>query len=275
MRIGVNGARGFLGNALSKTLMLEGHEVVKFSRERGNGFTDIEDQTSLNSCDIFVHLGESAVITESNSIQNLGFDRAFEIVDFLTSSLGSRLIYASSGAVYGSHSKRPHTVHDATYAVNPYTSAKLRNESIVLANKGRVVRLSNIFGPGMTKQSVIPKLAEQVQAQQVIELRNNATRDFLFVDEAVVAISKLVGRATPNLINIGSGIGRNIDELTDTIAELLGRRGLIFKQSKSRSLLDCTILSIDDTKVFLDWRPSGNFADQIAWTIQPERRQDD
>ena len=59
------------------------------------------------------------------------------------------------GVVYGDENKEPCRVDMPVIANDAYSKLKLRNEQIVLDSGGVVVRLSNLFGIGMTTGTVM------------------------------------------------------------------------------------------------------------------------
>lgn len=268
--IGVSGAKGFIGRAFSRNLSDRGHQVIKFSRYAMPGFSSFEDNKVMASCDTFVHLGEPANIQQFNLAESVGQESLSELLQSLVDRFESRLVYASSGAVYGKSSLEPHTVLDDTYGYDSYTAMKLRNEDIVMANGGRVLRLANIFGPGMSAETAIPRLTKQIRGNRIINLRQNAIRDYLYVDEAVRAISLATERTTTPILNIGSGVGRDIAGLVGVLARVLGIEDLIIEEGDSVPVINCSILSVDETVRWLDWHPNLEFADQIERTLVAE-----
>lgn len=273
LRIGVSGASGLIGRAFSKEIHQEGHDVISFSRRVGPEYSGISDMELLTSCDKFVHLGEPANIHSYNSLSNKPQRALTDTLQDLIKLFGSELIYASSGAVYGISSKESHSVLDPTYGLDPYTTMKLAHEQMVLESGGRVLRLSNIFGPGMSNETAIPRLARQIKDNYPIQLQQNAIRDYLYVEEAARAISSVLERETPPIMNIGTGIGRDIAQLVGDIAQVLEIEDFNLVSEVSEPVTNCLILSIDETVRILDWHPSSDFENQIRRTLFVEKQE--
>jgi nucleoside-diphosphate-sugar epimerase len=186
---------------------------------------------------------------------------------------GSSLTYASSGAVYGTSTQTLHSVRDPTFGLDPYTTLKLIHEEMVLDTGGRVLRFSNIFGPTMSEDTVIAKLSQQIRGNLQIPLQQNAVRDYLFVEEAVRAISLTLAKKTPPILNIATGLGRDVNQLVGEIAQVLEIRELRIVREAERQPINCNVLSITETKNVLGWHPSLDFKNQIRRTLFVEKQE--
>jgi GDP-L-fucose synthase len=98
--------------------------------------------------------------------------------------------------------------------------------------------LTNLYGPGdhddPEDSHVIPALIRKFQRAQdevVIWGTGQATRDFLFVDDAaralILAAERLAASGDPFAVNVGSGSERSIAEVVNLIARLLDFGGEI------------------------------------------------
>ncbi len=272
LRIGVSGATGLIGRALSKTVYQEGYDLTSFSRRVSLDYYGIHDIKQLSLCDKFVHLGEPANIRSYNSFYNHPQGTLTDILKNLIEVFGSNLIYASSGAVYGTSSSDFHSVNDPTYGLDPYTILKLKHEQMVLASGGRVLRLSNIFGPMMSQETVIPRLARQIKENLPIQLQQNAIRDYLYVEDATRAISLTLVKETPSIMNIGTGVGRDIVQLVGDIAQVLEIKDFRIVRGTEEPIMNCNILSATETLSALDWHPNLDFKSHISRTLFVEKQ---
>lgn len=269
----MSGATGLLGRALSKVLRREGNEVTRFSRQVRPGYYSISDNQQLSLCEKFVHLGEPANIS-SYSLPGYQNSRTLSInLKHLIDVFGSSLTYASSGAVYGTSTQTLHSVRDPTFGLDPYTTLKLIHEEMVLDTGGGVLRFSNIFGPTMSEDTVIAKLSQQIRGNLQIPLQQNAVRDYLFVEEAVRAISLTLAKKTPPILNIATGLGRDVNQLVGEIAQVLEIRELRIVREAERQPINCNVLSITETKNVLGWHPSLDFKNQIRRTLFVEKQE--
>jgi nucleoside-diphosphate-sugar epimerase len=55
----------------------------------------------------------------------------------------------------------------------------------------------------------------------------NAVRDWIHVDDVATALLRLVEGRVDNVINVGTGVGRTVEQIALTIAGLVGRPELV------------------------------------------------
>jgi GDP-D-mannose 3', 5'-epimerase len=146
-----------------------------------------------------------------------------------------RIFYSSSACIYPAHNQedaeKPNCVEESAYPAAPdseYGWEKLFGERIYLAyhrNTGigvRIARFHNIFGPEGTWQggkekspaALCRKVAEASE-QAPIEIWGDGkqTRSFLYIDECVEGIRRLMESDFTGPVNIGSDEMISIDDL--------------------------------------------------------------
>lgn len=275
LHIGVSGARGFLGQALSTGMSLSGHHFVGFSRDTSTGFFSLADDEVLARCEAFIHLGEPANVHIFNANPHPSALLTSETAVNLADRFAERLIYASSSLVYGTKSGDPQTASAKVFPQDAYSEMKLRNEEIVLERGGLVMRLSNVFGFGMSPETVIPRLVRQVSSGKIIDLKNNPVRDFLHVEDFVSLALLIATNGGSGIFNVGSGVGRSIGDLVKVIAEIQGIEQLTTKVDEPNAdYSDCLVLDISRTTETFGWVPSPNFANQITLSITKDVNHD-
>lgn len=262
--IGISGASGFIGRNLTNFLIGQGHQVLEFSRSINTGLNSIGGIELIKTCDIFVHLGEPANINQMNLAGLIDHEPVTRFLDLLVNEFGPRLLYASSAAVYGTNSLSPHKVTEAVHPYDSYTEMKIKHEEMVLSQSGRILRLSNIFGPGMSHETVVYRLRKQIQDGGPILVGSNSIRDYLNIDEVVRAIFLTIRKESPSLMNIGSGVGRSISDLISSLSRVLGIQVSLASDEVSQGKLDCSILDIEATTEALDWEPNLDFEGQLS-----------
>lgn len=263
----VTGAAGFIGFHVSRYLLNKGETVVGldnfFSGTRenearlgqlgGNRFHmiegDIRDQETVKravtECDIVVNLAGQVSVQrslddplETHAINDLGF---IQVHQAAVAAGVTKLIYASTCAVYGDNPTLPLDEDELPRPLSPYAASKLANEHYAagLAATARALktvglRFFNVFGAWQPTAggyaAVIPKWAEALLEgrQPVMFGDGSATRDFVHVDNICDAIF-LAGHtdlAQPHsVLNIGTGKGTSLQSLFETISDLLAASG--------------------------------------------------
>ena len=157
-----------------------------------------------------------------------------------------KIFYSSSACMYPEYNQmdpdNPKCSEDSAYPANPdseYGWEKLFSEHLYLAyskNKGidvRVARFHNIFGPfgswkdGREKApaAFCRKVAE-AQDGSAIQMWGDGvqTRSFLYVDECVEGILRLMKSDFQGPVNIGSDEMVSINHLAEMVMEIAGKK---------------------------------------------------
>lgn len=157
-----------------------------------------------------------------------------------------RYFYSSSACMYPAHNQvdpdNPKCSEDSAYPAAPdseYGWEKLFSERLYMAymrNHGldvRVARFHNIFGPEGTWQggrekapaALCRKIAETPDGGE-IEIWGDGlqTRSFLYVDECVEGVRRLMDSDFTGPVNIGSEEMVTINQLAEMIMEIAGKK---------------------------------------------------
>lgn len=185
------------------------------------------------------HGNDSAVMTTSVLIN----------ANILQASVANgvkKIFYSSSACIYPERNQldpdNPHCEESSAYPADPDTEygwEKLFSERLYLAFarehgiEVRIARFHNIFGPlgtwsgGKEKApaAICRKVAEQNDGG-VIEIWGDGTqtRSFLFIDECLTGIEKLMNSSFSGPVNLGSEEMVSINELADMVIEISGKK---------------------------------------------------
>jgi len=186
---------------------------------------------------IFTGDNDSAIMHNSAMI-NLNLLEACRIKGI------KKIFYASSACVYPKHNQldpdNPVCTEESAYPANPdsdYGWEKLFSERLYQAycrNNGievRIARFHNIFGPMGTwqggKEKAPAALCRKVAMSGqdgMIEIwgDGNQTRTFLYIDECVDGVMRLMKSSFPGPLNIGSEEMVTINQLAEMIINISG-----------------------------------------------------
>jgi UDP-glucose 4-epimerase len=260
-RVIVTGAAGFVGRHLIPLLRDE-FELVPTSRRQYPGVVQVENYVEVPEGDLLIHLAEES---DRGAVSRAGeafVERSVKLAEALSARFQRRIIYASSGLVYGDKSELPCRVDAPVFAVDAYSRAKLLGEKAVLDAGGTVVRLANLFGPGMSAGNIMSDILRQTPGKGPLEVRDAAPiRDFLAVSDAAAAIALLAKSELPGIVNVGSGIGTSVRNLAKIALALAGedeREIVATCPSPQRSI---NVLDISETSKTLGWTPSLSLKD--------------
>jgi nucleoside-diphosphate-sugar epimerase len=167
------------------------------------------------------------------------------VLDAMVKSNVKKVFYSSSACMYPSHNQEdpdnPLLAEDSAYPANPdseYGWEKLFSERLYMTyakNYGitsRIARFHNIFGPRGSwnngKEKAPAALCRKVAMCEeggIIDVwgPGNQTRSFLFIDECVEGMQRIMASDYAQPVNLGSTRMISINELVILIALLNGK----------------------------------------------------
>ncbi len=151
---------------------------------------------------------------------------------------GRQVVLVGSAAEYGPVAPEHQPIVEETPCspTSHYGISKLAQTQLARAARASqrvlVVRPSNLVGPGMPANYLVPQLVEQVLAVQrgaaeVVNVGNlAAVRDFLDIEDACRALWRLSSADVPSgeIVNLCSGRGVAVREIVDGLLALAGGR---------------------------------------------------
>jgi len=162
---------------------------------------------------------------------------SLNVLEEMVKSGSGKIFYSSSACIYPEYNqmdpKNPKTSEDSAYPAAPdseYGWEKLFSERMFLAyhrNFGtnvRIARFHNVFGPKGTWKggrekapaAICRKIAEAKDGGSIeIWGDGEQTRSFLYIDECLIGIKKLMDSSFTGPVNIGSEETISINELAE------------------------------------------------------------
>jgi UDP-glucose 4-epimerase len=262
----ITGAAGFLGSALANQLAREGQQVRGLDDlSTGNPdslyedvhFTrgDVNDRpklwTLLQDVDCVYHLAARVSVSESvlypREYNAVNVGGTVSLMEAMRDVGVRRVVFISSGAVYGDHGRQPLKEDDIPDPGSPYAVSKLSSEYYVRTIGGLwgietvILRVFNTYGPGQnlppSHPPVIPYFLRQAVRSGTIVVHGDGsqTRDYVFVDDVVSAM--LAAATAPSInhsiINVGSGTETSVRALARLSKELAGSSAEIVYNPRS------------------------------------------
>jgi UDP-glucose 4-epimerase len=145
-----------------------------------------------------------------------------------------KLVFASTGLVYGIPRELPVPETHATFPLSPYAASKLAAEAALQAYASafgmavEVARISNIYGTDNPETVVGRALAAGGRGEDIVVRELETVRDFLHVDDAVEGLLRLAqagGEPGCRVVNLSTGRGCSIGALLDTLVRVAGEDG--------------------------------------------------
>lgn len=305
MRVLITGGAGFLGAALANRLHGEGHTVLALddlsagdSRRLDPAVLltrgDVRDVpklwTLLQRVDCVYHLAARVRVPESvyypSDYNAVNVGGTVAVMEAMRDTGVRRVVFASSGALYGEQKHQP--VHEQQMAnpSSPYAVSKIAAEYYV-STLGALydietvsLRIFNAYGPGQevppSYPPVIPQLLKQAQTggSLVIFGDGSQTRDFVFVDDVIDALVLAATATNVNraVINIGSGQEVSINDLADCIALVTSKRINILHNMGQSGGVSRLVADIELARRVLGWTPGTDLEQGLHLTLERDAR---
>ncbi len=258
IRICVTGSHGFLGSALLAELYKKKDiEIIEFD-------DDIQDKIAIElffknhpNIDQCIHLAGIKINTPD--IFNINTEGTRNILDACIKYGVKKIIFSSTGAVYGGSITHNSKEDDPLNPVDDYgKSKKLAEEIIQKYSKNKkikyiILRFSNIYGP--SGQSVVNKFFNNAKNNKPVELSGNGEqkRKFLFINDAVSAIIKSIYYPQNTILNIAGERTYSLKDLIDLI--MTKYPGLKIINTKEHNKLRVLSENINKARKILIWEP--------------------
>ena len=254
-RVVVTGASGFLGGALINFLRENNIDCIGITRKKSLDLFTVESYEESPLGDILIHLAEPnnrSDVEKSGTKQELACHETFKV---LLKKGYQRVIYASSATLYADSSTTPRKVTDPIEGKDVYTRIKMSSESLALSSGGTVVRMANLYGPGMSTENVVSHILNQAGLDRAITMRSlGPVRDFLWIEDALTAFLAIIEKGASGVFNVGSGRGASIRELVSMVQSIFKNKQDVIELCPLKESSNL-ILDIELTKKTLGWAP--------------------
>lgn len=309
MKCVILGGGGFIGSHLSETLIASGDEVTVFDRPDARYLESARRQGAsiitgdfLNSDDlgraiagrtVVYHLVSATVPQSSNDDPRYDVEAniigTLKLLDELRKARTPRLVFASSGGtVYGIPQEIPIKESHPTEPTSSYGICKLAIEKYLhlywtlYGLDYRILRPANAYGerqPVTETQGVISACLDKALRGDKIPLWGDGSiiRDFVYAGDIAQAFLKAATyQGEKRIFNIGSGQGHSLNDILDTIANIV-RQPLKVERGPGRAYdVPMNILDITSAKRDLEWEPTVALLDGISreheWMLKARRQ---
>jgi nucleoside-diphosphate-sugar epimerase len=272
----VTGATGFIGTHLVPALEDAGLRVLAHSQRLGDIATHPLDFDDVRH--VF-HLAARTFVPDSwkapSGYYEVNVLGTINMLEFCRRT-GASLTFLSS-YVYGSPCSLPIAETHPLQAFNPYSHTKILAEEAVgfyataFGVRAAVVRPFNVYGPGQSRQFLIPEIIRQlldpqIESTTVSDLR--PSRDYLYISDLVSLLVKTLDAGAGGVYNAGSGQSRSVRWIIDTVSEIAGISKPIrsTEQPRTNEVLD-VVADIARADRELQWRPTISMHAGLALTI--------
>jgi UDP-glucose 4-epimerase len=305
MKTLITGVAGFLGSALAQQLLQEGHQVLGLDDlstgkeeaiPEGVEFDlgDMLDRpklwTLLQGVECVYHLAAKVAVQESilypREYNSTNVGGTVSVMEAMRDVGVKRVVFTSSGAVYGAQTAMPLHEEMVTAPDSPYAVSKLSAEYYV-KTIGQLwgietvtLRIFNAYGPGQHLPSdhppVIPNFLKQAAKGGTLVIHNSGTqtRDFIYLDDVVDALIKAskASGVDGSTINVGSGKEVSIFDLANNVVEITGADTEVIYNHKAKGGVSRMRADITRAGKLLGYQPQISLEEGLARTLELDPR---
>lgn len=290
-KILIAGGSGFIGYHLAKKALNKKYSVSIIATKRPFKkrylkkvkyiYCDITNKKKLTkklnqNFDFIVNLAGYVNHKEKIKTYNSHYKGCKNLADIFLKKKFVSFLQIGSSAEYG-HSKAPHSELTKCDIKSNYAKAKFNAQNYLnrLSRKNKfkfnVIRFYQVYGPKQELNRLIPIVIHNcLKNKNFSSSEGKQSRDFLFIDDAVDAIFKVLNnkKSVNQIYNIGFGKPLNIKSLILKIVNLCKGGKPLFGKIKLRK--DESLLSYPNilkAKKTLKWQPKINIDEGLKKTI--------
>lgn len=305
MRFLITGGAGFIGSALANRMVRDGHDVYVLD-DLSNGdqrflnpgvnFTqgDVDNipllWSLLRDVDCVYHLAARVSVAQSilhpRDYSRVNVGGTVSLMEAMRDTGVRRVVFTSSGAVYGNQPRQPVRESDLPQPDSPYGVSKWAAEQYIHTIGALwqietvALRIFNAYGPHqslpLSHAPVIPRFIQQALTggSVVIFGGGQQSRDFVYVGDVVNALVSAATATEVNrqVINIGSGVETTIRSLVDRVEEITGHAvSRIYNREKSGGV-PRLVADISRAQQLLRFQPQTTLTTGLRLTLQEDVR---
>jgi UDP-glucose 4-epimerase len=279
----VTGSSGFIARNLVKHLTDEGETVIKFDFK--DGWSDITDYSKIHKVfeeytpERVYHLAAQAFVGpgEKDPYRDLMINGVgmLNILRCVT-EFPSKLLYTSSGAVYGLTNSFPHAEDalvrpTANYGCTKYL-AELYLQKWVMTEgiDAKITRFSSVYGADRGREGPVNVFLEKALAGEDLTVYGDGaqTRDMVHVSDAIQGMKIVMQKGKAGTVyNIGLGEEHSVLEVAEQVAQLTGAKIRFVNRSPSKFDVFRSYYDISRAKK-IGFKPSIKLSEGITKTLE-------
>ena len=298
MKVLVTGGAGFIGSHIVDHLLAAGNEVVVLDDLSTGSLQNLNPEAAFVKMNILddglmqvfererfdsvCHL--AAQTSVSHSVEHPEFDAQVNVAGTLKVLEGcrrtgvSRIIFASSAAVYGDVVTLPVPENSLPRPTSFYGLSKLTGEQYIQMYQTLyglpyvILRYANVYGERQGDRGeggVVSIFTRCLQQGEVLTVFGDGsqTRDFIYVgDVAAANVQAICSRETNRILNISTQTENSVNQLIKLLAEISGREIAIENQAARAGDILRSMLCSEEAKKALEWIPATSFKEGLTRT---------
>ncbi len=249
----VTGVAGFIGSAVARALLAQGHKVVGIDN-LSTGFAenvpagveffqsdcqadDLYPRLPKKNYDAIIHIAgqSSGEISFDDSVYDLrtNAESTLRLLKFAMERNCRRFIYAGTMSVYGKRPDEATSEEAPCFPESFYGVGKLASEHYLrlyeqYGIRSTSLRLFNVYGPGQNMGNLRQGMVSIFMAMMIkdghihVKGSPNRYRDFVYIDDVVQAFLLCLERpeSAGRALNIAAGSKTHVGELVEKLQSL-------------------------------------------------------
>lgn len=297
-KILITGGSGFIGSHLVDALVARGDrvtvvDILPAHPVWGNARAtyvqrDIRDE---HLADVFIdvkpeyvihlaaHIDDRASVQEPVENAEHNILGTINVLDAARLSGAKRVVFASTGVIYGDQETLPITEDAVPRPLTPYAVSKLTGErylryfTLQLGLSTCALRLANVYGPrqdGSKECGAIAIFTKKLLASESPFLNGNGktTRDYVYIEDVVSAFLSALESVEETPVNIGTGIETSTEEVFLRVAEAVGAGIASLPRPEVTDLVARVALSSAKAEKVFAWKAKKSFAEGVRETVE-------
>jgi UDP-glucose 4-epimerase len=302
MRILVTGGAGFIGSHIVDQYIAAGHEVsiVDNLWEEGGGKNtnlnpnarfykaDITDEHSLQSIfdevrpEVVSH--QAAQHSVAISTKNPQLDARVNVLGLLNvltncTRVGTRkIIFASSGATYGTPASLPINEETPQHPESPYGITKMVTEHYLrywhdaFNLTYTALRYGNVYGPRQDpngEAGVIAIFAKRFLKHEPVRIDwdGEQQKDYVYVEDVARANRLAIDRGDNDIFCIATGKGTSVNEIYRVLEKITGYEPEIVRAPRRPGDIYLAYFDCSKAERSLGWKPQVSIEQGIEKTV--------
>jgi len=227
--------------------------------------------------DVIIHLAAKAgvrpSITDPLAYQRTNILGTQVLLDFAKETGVQQFVFASSSSVYGVNKNLPWKEEERLQPISPYAMTKLAGEmaghvfSSLYGIRFIALRFFTVYGPSQRPDLAIHKFVKAIMTGRPITMYGDGStsRDYTYVDDIVQGVLAAINydRSLFEIINLGNNYTVSLQELVNSIEEVVAKKAVIDRQPEQAGDVPQTFADISKAKRLLNYQPSTPFKDGL------------
>jgi UDP-glucose 4-epimerase len=227
------------------------------------------------------HVGNIRSLNDPYFDMDVNIRGMLNLLEACRDSKVRRLVYSSSGAIFGEAKYLPIDEDHPLNPESPYAVSKMAAEKYaftfykVYGVPTASVRYFNIYGPRQDTSeyaNAISIFLGKTRDGQPLTVFGDGeqTRDFVFVQDVVNAnlLAATQPAAVGEIFNIGTGIATSINQITEIIKQISGRESQIIYADARAGEVRHSRATIEKAKKLLGYSPATDLNEGLRLTWQ-------